>query len=285
MKRTMKELLMVGVVAVVLAICSAANAAGIGDNLEPLGNGKISVSLTENTIFDRDYEPSGDTTKVNLDEMNETYAKVAFGLGETTNLYTILGRLNSAELNQEGLTTVIFSETFTVDATSNYKYESDAGFLWGLGINDTHTLENGYFIGTDLHYLRYEADIDKISGSADIYSFTGTDIKGDYEYQEVQGTAYIGKRFETSPEIFCIPYLGIFLNYSKIKVSDVNFTTAEEILGTKWIYTGSSGDIENENNFGMMLGTNVEISKSFALNLESRFISEQALTISGTYKF
>ena len=129
MKRTMKELLMVGVVAVVLAICSAANAAGIGDNLEPLGNGKISVSLTENTIFDRDYEPSGDTTKVNLDEMNETYAKVAFGLGETTNLYTILGRLNSAELNQEGLTTVIFSETFTVDATSNYKYESDAGFL------------------------------------------------------------------------------------------------------------------------------------------------------------
>ena len=262
----MKKLLMASIIAVVLSIGSLANAAGIGDTIEPLGNGKVSVSIINNNILEKDYEPSGNVTKANLDEMNETYAKIAIGAGDNLNLYVMLGMINSAELTEDW-----------TQASTNYttKFETDSDFLWGLGSSSAYEFGNKYFIGSDFHYIAWEADVDKIEESGE----SATNIKGGYEYYELQGSIYAGKRFESSPEISLIPYAGFFYNYSEIE-SDGDITCE-----TTTAYYTHKGDIENDDKFGIMLGANMEIAKSFLLNVEGRFIAEEAFTISGTYKF
>ncbi len=265
----MKKLLATGTAIIALAICSVANAAGIGDSIEPLGKEKGSISLINNTVLDRDYEPTGTFTKVNLDEMKETYAKITVGVSDDLNLYGILGKINFAELTAD------WTEA-SVDYITKFKMDSD--FLWGMGINNVYKVEDESFIdfiGTDLHWMGWETDIDEI----DLNGTSATNIKGTCEYSEIQGAMYIGKHFDFSSEISYKPYMGALYNYSKIKISPAPTYTAG---GSNYTHVVS---IDNADKFGVALGTNVEINKSFVFNIEGRFITETAMTISGTFKF
>ena len=52
-----------------------------------------------------------------------------------------------------------------------------------------------------------------------------------------------------------------------------------------WTLPGAEQELENEDEFGLVAGIEVEIDDTFSFNIEGRFISETSITVGGSFKF
>jgi len=295
----MKRLIVLGIV-VFLCLPLFVYAASIG-GVETQGQGKFSISLDQEFVFDRDmkdkkevwqWDPDGpgpaplldcsSREEVEIDKMYRTMVKVSYGVLDNFDVYLKLG---TADFESKAK----FVETWSSESMSDILEESqikikgDNAFAYGFGAKGTYDLENDWLIGVDVQYLRHKND------------FKGTESWTDYDYDAAGNrigsdsgtTSHRGK--VTFQAWHIAPYiakkLGSFLPYLGVKYSSIE----TKLKGT---YTDPGEPSEDykvkfraEDHFGVFLGTDYKVSDVLTLNFEARFIDETAISFGGTYRF
>jgi len=257
----------------VLALCcfsSITYAASIGNKIEPIGQGKFAVTAEGNFVFDRDMESKGSSTSgstvtsLEVEKMNQEYAKLILGVTDNINIFAKLGVTELRDLQAK------FSTGEDVDA------DFDNDFLYGGGFNAVIKLGDNeeFFMGLNGDFSFFEADTEDLT----ISDNTVTNVSGEGEVTEIQVGGYAGMRLDISDDIVALPYLGVFYNHFNLDADAINYT----IGGTNYVLNiDSDGDDE----FGIAVGTDVNITENFSLNVEGRFIAGTAVSFGGTFKF
>lgn len=237
---------------------SCAWAVSIDSTIQPLGHGKIQVTAADTYVFDRD----SDTASTEFDQYNQGYSKIAVGLGDNVNLYAKLGAANM-EINS------ITSNNLTTE--EKYAY----GFLYGGGISAAYQTEDGWLVGVDAQYNMWKSKLDSIT----VGGAKGTNLAGDLDNKEWQGTLYLGKSITIeSPEIKLLPYIGA--KYAQIE-SDYEGLSFD---AGSTSYVGS-GKLKNDNKFGALAGLNINFNDNLKLSVEGQFADELGATAGVSYKF
>ncbi|MCD6402289.1 hypothetical protein J7L36_00320 [bacterium] len=141
--------------------------------------------------------------------------------------------------------------------TADVKYPFDEEFAYGIGSKFSHNFDL-CTLGIEAQYFFLEDTSMTKSGS--IYSFE--------DWKEWQISLFAMKDFEFENFILT-PYLGI--KYSDLKADG---------KGGTW-----EGDVEADENFGVFLGLDLGLTENISLDLEGRFIDEEAFTVGLSYNF
>jgi hypothetical protein len=242
-------------------------AAAITDSVKPVGHLKWSVSAEDNYIFKRDIKTTSSVTKFDLKKINQIYAKASLGITSYFNIYGKLGASDSGDITS--------IDTATVDT----KIKTDYGLMYGVGLSGIREITDGWKIGVDGQFNWWEAKADKVTygGRAT------TSVGGKIENFEIQGTPFITRRFElSSAEWAASPYLGVKFSYFKNQPKNKSAITFKDGATS---HTFSWSSLKGDKYVGIVVGSDLEIRKNFALNIEGRFIDENALAVGGTYRF
>lgn len=271
----MKRIILLSLV-IFLCLPLAVYAASIG-GAETQGQGKFSIGLDQEFVFDRDMkfksiDPAlgpGETLemKTEIDKMYRTMVKTNYGVLDNLDVYIKLGIADF-----ESKTNYTWRDTTTGDwEKGNMKLKGDNAFAYGFGAKGTYNLEDDLIIGCDIQYLRHKNDYkgtgswEDSAGLSDEESF-----KGKITFQEWHVAPYIAKKLESF-----VPYFGV--KYSDLRQEGkIEQEDGDEDEKVKY---------EADDNFGVFLGTDYKLGENWALNLEARFIDETAISFGGTYRF
>lgn len=274
----MKKLILLSLIG---ALCLPATAytAGIG-GAETQGRGKVTLSLDQEFVFDRDLKSFSskktvDTTTFNmryvpkLDSMSRTMLKLSYGLLDNFDVYLKVGVASDYKI--KGDIRGNWSDTDTGEKgllTGDFSTKSNNTLAYGFGLKYTFPLGKGWLMGTDGQYLRHER---KTSGSGLVYDTvdpTGPlslSFDGKLTTQEWHVAPFIAKE------------LGSFTPYIGGKYSDLRMKLDYDDNG--------SDNFDAKKHFGAFVGTDWIVSKHWRLNIEGRFIDETAASVGIVYRF
>ena len=256
------------VIAVLFLVPFTVHAAPVGNIARP--SILKSVAGTENRelsiIGEGEFDFTFDT-KIKDSDGDSEYSFWGGKLGVVfQDKYIVYGLLGAAK----------FEEAFT-SSGSKVEIESEVDLTWGIGatlllyetvLTDFNNCTLRF--GTDAKYRSSEIDVDKVIIDGTSYDLPSGDVTSiALEYSDWQVAAEVSLQWNQF-----VPYLGV-------KYSDLDATTKATISGTEY----SDSDIERDSNFGVFLGTDVIIADSVALNVEGRFIDEEALSLGCAVKF
>lgn len=247
-----------------LLVVSPLFAAGITDAVKPLGHLKFSATVEDNYIFKKDIEKK-DSLKFEPEKINQVYAKLGLGLTPYFNLYTKLGMSNGGEIKRDNVST-----------SKEIKIETDYGFLWGVGVSGIKEVSGGWKVGLDTQFNSWKEDVDKVK----VDGTTATTVSGEIENYEFQITPLLTRKFDISACNWSLnPYLGVPINLYRTQTDrNIKFTYSSVQQIESWTLRG-------DNYVGILVGSDLEINKNCALQVEGRFIDETAITVGGTYRF
>ena len=214
----------------------------------------IIVASENDIVFDRNIKDQlGDT------ELNFYGAKTGVIVNDKALIYALLGAGN-------------MSEKFTI-LGSSLKYETETGFVWGVGgslIAYEKKIDNNILrIGIDGRYRRIDLDIEEVTIDGTKYKLSDAGLTGVvYELNEWQVALALSYQ------------VGSFVPYVGVKYSDIDGDAKATESGTEF-----SADMEANDNVGIFIGTDVVIADSASINIEGRFIDEEALTIGAAIRF
>jgi outer membrane protein W len=279
----MKKLIVL-VLIVSLVLPLGVQAASIG-GAETQGQGKFSIGLDNEFVFDRDGKSytevitDGTITenwpiKTEIDRMYRTMVKAGYGLLDNLDVYVRLGAANPDYKEKVNGTWTDSAEVPPEDKgtfTGRVNYKGDNAFAYGFGMKGAYPLENDWFLGCDVQYLRHKNDY-KASASLTVYDDNGTQIydepgewKGEITFYEWHIAPYVARKINNFT-----PYLGIRYSDARLKDKDED---------------GDVSKVKADDNFGVFLGIDYKIDDSWMVNFETRFIDETALSFGGTYRF
>jgi len=197
-------------------------------------------------------------------EMNAFMARLGMGVADRFNFYLDLGQASDMDYS------------FILQG-QKYKVTYDDDFIWSIGANAlVYRWDNGLEVGVHASYREVETTIDKLT--IDSQTLTRKDLTSisDNSLEEAQAAVELAWRNE-----FFIPYIGI--KYSSVDVGS-KFTVGADAKDA----AGKDAD----QTLGLFVGLTIlpklaetQASERFALNLEGRFIDEEAVSASITYKF
>ena len=197
-------------------------------------------------------------------EMSAYAARLGLNITERLNIYVDLGQATDMELS-----CMIKGE--------NIKYEIEDEFLWGIGGNLLiYRWDNGLEIGGNAAYRQADMTLDKAfvdSAQYDIAALAG--VK-DGEYKDWHIACELAWKTD-----YLIPYVGV--RYSDVEV-DGYFEEGGEAKDAQ-----GSNSSENIGAFvGLTITPKLEgspRSEQISINLEGRFIDEEAFSVGVNYKF
>lgn len=240
-----------------------AYAAPVGNIADPavLSKGLITeegevgfIAGTEIDItFDRKFKNQAADT-----EFNFYGAKIGATIGDKALVYALLG---AGDASQE----------FSILGTT-VKWETETDFIWGVGataiVYEQEMEGNTLRIGIDGRYRRADLEIDKVVIGGTSYSLSDLDTAVDYELNEWQVALALSYQISNF-----IPYVGV-------KYSDVDGEEKATLSGTVY-----KADVEADDNFGIFVGSSFVINDMASINVEGRFLDEEALTIGANIRF
>lgn len=156
-------------------------------------------------------------------------------------------------------------------------YDYDDDLIWGLGINAlAYRWNNGLELGVSASYRQTDMNFNKTTIEGVLYQENDLDSVRDGEFKEWQ----VGCELAWKTEYF-IPYIGV--KYSDVEVDgDVTLSNIQYNASGK-----NAGD-----NIGAFVGLAItpilpELfgKEQVAINLEARFIDEEAFTAGISYKY
>ena len=264
----MKKLLGLSLITL-LCLPLSVYAASIG-GAETQGQGKLAIGLDTSFVFNKDLkfksltETSGlgspqKTKNIKIDKNEQIMLKTSYGLLDNLDVYLKLGATDSKA-----------KDNF-YEGNAHYgddKINTDTGFAYGFGLKGTYELENSWFIGYDLQYLRSEQKAKVIETVVATGESDSTKYKS-LVVQEWHIAPYIAKRINDFT-----PYFGV--RYSDMKVK------MKKPSGSGWT---DDHKYKADDNVGVFLGTDYKVTDNWTLNLEGRFIDETATSFACTYKF
>ena len=310
----MKRLIVLGIV-VFLCLPLFVYAASIG-GVETQGQGKFSISFDQGFVFDRDmkeniqegeiYSHSDtfiiDSTVINtsgtvsdqrlkseLDRMSRSMIRLNYGVTDNLDVFVRLGEANfkwkaKGKASDNGTFTDSSGNSGTYEGVleSRGTFKGKSAFVWGVGMKGVYPLENDWFLGMQVQYLRHKNTLkckwaQKERVTYEVTSGPDTGETGTYETSEWEDS---WKAKATVQEWQISPYiakkLGNFIPYFGVKYSDcrIKYKDEEEKLKFK-----------ADDNFGVFLGTDYRINDAWSVNFEVRFIDETAISFGGTYRF
>ena len=261
-----------------------AHSASIG-GAETQGKGKLGLGLDQEFVFDRDMKlqsglyyniPSTRATdyEEEIESLYRTMAKISYGVLENLDLYFRLGIADYDSRCKYSETGPVPGYPTMGDDIGTVKSKGKNAFAWGIGAKGTYDLTENWIIGCDIQYLRHKNDL-KINDSWTQYYTNGSvwgtgsdDYTGKVTFQEWHVAPYVALK------------LGNFVPYAGGKYSDVR---TEYKLD--WPPDNNKPKFKADHNFGVFVGSDYKIGKSFSLNVEGRFVDETAMSFGGSYKF
>jgi len=151
------------------------------------------------------------------------------------------------------------------------KFDLEDEFTWGAGISYVFTSDDDAFqIGLDTKY-RQITDIDYDSVTIDGTTYKKSQLGGKTaaKWKEWQVALIVGKKFN-----YFVPYAGV-------KYSDVDASAKAIVSGS----TYDLGSTDSESKVGIFIGCSITPTEQFSIDLEGRFIDEEAFMVSVVYKF
>ena len=231
--------------------------AAITDSMEPLGNMKYAVSVEDNFIFERDLDTEGGKTEAITNDTHQIYGKITFGWTDNFNLYTKLGS--------------VLASKYRFTTPRIYKYETGAGFLWGVGIAGMYEIMDNFKAGADVQFNSWQVDIDEVTWvGVPGLNITNTKINN----YELQATGVLLYDY-AMPDIKTVvsPYVALGYQYFNTETdSTISFTTANQGSAT------DDWDLDNEDVFLVVTGVNIKYMDNLKLSVEGRFIAETAIS-------
>ncbi|MFH0926663.1 MAG: hypothetical protein V1872_13695 [bacterium] len=179
------------------------------------------------------------------------------------NKYIIYGLIGSA----------YYEEEFT-DEGSKVKIESKEDLAWGIGataiLYETKLKDSTLRFGIDGRWRTTDLDIDKVTIDNVVYTIpSGSVTNLSIEYSEWQ---FAGAASLELGRLF--PYIGV-------KYSNIDATLKATVLGTT--YEDNSSKLDS--NVGIFAGCDLLVMDSMSINVEGRFIDEEALTLGVAVRF
>lgn len=238
-------------------------AAGIGDSIIPMDNLQVAVSVENNLIFDKDIELPHNLSSFEYETVNQTYGKISLGVLDYINLYTKLGDSICGKIKQK----------YTDNSTTDIQLKD--GFFWGIGGNGSCPFINNLSVGIDLQYNNWRCAVDEIEETGEIAS----DISGQVKNQEFQLALFIAREFDlVKDEISVTPYVGGVYNYFKSKSDAIKYKNSSTSYERSW-------DSHGNDEWGVLVGTDIVSNDILVINIEGRFIEETAVTAGASWKF
>lgn len=193
-------------------------------------------------------------------------ARIGISLQDRFNVYVDLGQATDMEFE--------FSDRGEI---IQCKYDDE--FLWGFGVNTLiYRWENGFEVGAGANYRIADMNLEQmaVAGTTFLRNDGGV-IVTDGEMEEVQIALETAWRTD-----YFVPYVGI--KYSDIEV-DAKFTAD----GNEHVASG----VSSSQNFGAFAGLTIlpeiaafgDKTSRIAINIEGRFIDEEAVSIGASYTF
>ena len=197
-------------------------------------------------------------------EMSAYAARIGLNIIERFNFYVDLGQAQDMEL------------TWTQNG-EKIKYEFEDEFLWGIGGSALiYRWDNGIEIGVAAAYRTADMNLEK--GHVDSAQYTTAQMTSSKNgsYEDYHVACEVGWRTD-----YFIPYIGV--RYSEVEVDGY------------FIENGATHDAQGKSasqNVGVFVGLSITPkiegspkSEQFALNVEGRFIDEEAVSVGLSYKF
>jgi len=184
--------------------------------------------------------------------------KLAVTLIDTFDIYALFGGMSNAEYKG-------------IAADSDVKLNLEDKFMWGVGLSTiVYEWENsGFALFADGNYRSIQ-DIDLESATIDGTEYQKPDILDvSAKWQEWQFAFGVSKKFK-----YFIPYVGG-------KYSDVKAGAKATVSGT----TYDAGNTKSKNKVGLFIGASIVPTKGIFIDLQGRFIDEQAFSVTATLKF
>jgi len=221
----------------------------------------LSIACIGDFISDRDIDVAGGEF-----EMDTIFARIGLSAFDRINLYVDFGQVLDMSYACELNTTLV-----------QVKYEYDDDFIWGIGLNGLlYRWDNGLEIGAGASYRQAEMNIEKATIDGNSYDRAQFALVNDGDLSEWQAAVELAWNLD-----FFVPYVGI--KYSDVEVDgDVTLAITQ--------YNGSGKDAGT--NVGGFVGVTllprldgIPKSEQVSINVEARFIDENALNVGLAYKF
>lgn len=233
-----------------------------------IGKGKWGLTFETSSIQERDLSSlTTKTTDVSsgvLDKRNMLAGKVLYGLLNGMNIYFIGG---STEWN--------FSTEWTDGSKTRFGYNEAPVF--GGGLKFVHANTNNLLVGCDFQFA--------VTSGMEVERIHENNIKavitqrGEADFEEYQLSFFLGKHYQAANKIKIIPYTGVLFNGYNFEIKQLEYNT------WPWYYKINMLELEEDDNFGLFLGTGIGIGEHFLLNAEARFLSDKAVSASASFKF
>lgn len=240
----MKNLLSLLILSLFLMFSCCANAAPVGNpNFYIPGDSPLNISMELDILRGGDIDfcaSNGVTAKMEYESVSSFFLKMGYLLSQRNNLQTYL-RLGLSEID-------------IVDEVGDH-IDTDTDFAYGIGLSGIlFQFENDVKIGADISYLKFNPEVET-------YSWFNVENMGmELDYEEFEIALVISKE------------IGSFVPYCGVKHSKVEMEIPENSL-TYQI------EMENEDNLGVFVGFDLLVKEDSSLNLEGRFLDDQAFSI------
>ena len=244
----------------------------------PAGNPSAPQLVEEGFFIYRDcwmnfrigYEGSF-TTDARMKQTSESFGKVdnfhqEYNAGTfTLNILErvdIFGVFASARMKADWRISPV-AEAMRIEAQSRYR------FLWAAGGNILLFDWGNTGFGIAGRYTSTNPDLEWLAGNGTGFATTGAKFR----YCQWQ----VDLAFSHRIDIF-IPYVGIKFSGSRARI---------RTLTSRSIANNGSGSIHmrNKDYVGAVIGTTLTSGKCFMLNIEGRFVDEEAVSITGEFRF
>ena len=197
-------------------------------------------------------------------KVNIYSGKFIYSFADIVDIYGILGQTNDVEYKAKILNS---------DVTFNLKDT----FIWGAGmrapiyeLKDNYGAESIFKIFVDVKYQQIN-DMDYKSVTINNTTYHKSDIGGNIKakWEEYQISLGISKK------------IGHFVPYSGLMYSHVKASAKAIVSGT----TYNLGSDRADKTTGVFVGCSFVPTDQFSIDLQGRFIADEAFTVKATYKF
>lgn len=264
-KYLLTALLVLGCAAMVYAAPVGLTSEADLKEAELLADNNIGISAS--LLYDSISERSMKIDNGNL-ELDIYTVRLGVSVLERFNIYVDIGQATDAQFTYQ-----LKGDTCVLD------YEDDAP-LYGVGVNALiYRWDNGLEIGANVNYRQSEMTLEQAtvtsSGVVNTYTKSAMTKVTDGDFEEVQLAAELA--YKNGP---IIPYVGI-------KYSDVDFGSSFTVPGQVREASGTNSQEVVGGFVGITFAPELDGMEStrMALNVEGRFIDEEALSVGLSYQF
>lgn len=236
---------------------------------------KVAIEFIYSQTFERKLAaPADETDKIK--SLEEGHFKISYTGISYVQPYAKLGFSKP----QEKLVNVNIEGLGRRDIDIEYNYS----FSYGGGVDGAVRIDDNWFFGYDLQYLRSMHTPKEITQSGE----KGTSLAGKVLLHEWHSALSLGRKFQLTTldtanlkavPLYLTPYLGARYSDLRLKIKrDIEYTISDGTIGR-------DGKIAAENNCGGFAGLLFNVGDNISLKLEGRFIDETAVSIAGGYRF